>query len=100
MRAGLRLFQDKKRIESARRAFNLQGARTMEDDEEQRAERIADRHIARVKRDAGEGAHVEGVEYEGGTAEGEYPQANFEPQDRDPNLEGAPLEAPDTDRDE
>ncbi len=72
----------------------------MEDDEERRAERIADRHIARVKRDAGEGAHVEGVQYEGDMAEGAYPEANQEPQDHDSIGEGAPLEDPDTDKGE
>ena len=71
----------------------------MEDDEEQQAERIVDRHAARVRRAAGEGAHVEGVDYEGDTVEGALPESNLEPQDRDLNDEGAPLEAPDTDED-
>ncbi len=72
----------------------------MQDDEQTGESKRAERHIGRMKRAAGEGAHVEGVEYEGDAAEGGYPEANQEPQDHDPTLEGAPLETPDTDTDQ
>jgi hypothetical protein len=67
----------------------------MQDDDQDRQSRRADRHIDRLRRRAGEGAHVEGIEYEGDVAEGEYPESNLEPQDRDSTGEGAPLQAPD-----
>jgi hypothetical protein len=72
----------------------------MQHEQETGESKRAERHIARVKRAAGEGAHVEGVEYEGDVAEGGYPEANQEPQDCDPTVEGAPLEAPDADTDQ
>jgi len=67
----------------------------MQDDEEREAERRADRHSAKVRRAAGEGAHVEGVRYEDDIAEGAYPESNIDPNNRDATGEGAPLEAPD-----
>jgi hypothetical protein len=72
----------------------------MQDEQDTGESKRAERHIARVKRAAGEGAHVEGVEYEGDVVEGGYPEANREPQDHDTTLEGAPLEASDTDKDQ
>ena len=56
----------------------------MEDDGQTGESKRAERHIGRMKRAAGEGAHVEGVEYAGDVAEGGYPEANQEPHDRDP----------------
>ena len=71
----------------------------MQDDDQSEEHRRAERHIERVKLEAGEGAHVEGVDYEGDTVEGELPESNLEPQDHNSTDEGAPLEAPDTDTD-
>jgi hypothetical protein len=68
----------------------------MQDDDQSEEDRRAERHIERVKRAAGEGAHVEGVDYEGDTVEGELPESNLEPQGTGTPDEGAPLEAPDT----
>jgi hypothetical protein len=66
----------------------------MQDDDLDRESNQAERHIERVRREAGEGAHVEGVDYEGETVEGALPESNFEPQDQSQDDEGAPLEAP------
>jgi hypothetical protein len=68
----------------------------MQDDDQDEEDRRAERHIEQVRRAAGEGAHVEGVDYEGDTVEGAPPESNLEPQDRELNDEGAPLEDPDT----
>ena len=68
----------------------------MQDDDQGEEDRRTERHIERVKREAGEGAHVEGVDYEGDTVEGAQPESNREPQDRITTDEGAPLEGPDT----
>jgi hypothetical protein len=55
-----------------------------------------------VRSEAGEDAHVEGIDYEGDTVEGEPPVSNLELQDREVNNEGAPLKdrATRTSRDE
>ena len=64
----------------------------MQDDDQGEEDRRTERHIERVKREAGEGAHVEGVDYEGNTVEGAQPESNLGPQDRITTDEGAPLE--------
>jgi hypothetical protein len=71
----------------------------MQDDDQNEEDRRAERHIERVKRAAGEGAHVEGVEYEANAVEADPPLSNIEAADQDTAGEGAPLEAPDTDTD-
>ncbi len=71
----------------------------MQDDDQGEEDRQAERHIERVKREAGEAAHVEGVEYEANAVEAEPPLSNTEAADQDTTGEGAPLEAPDTDTD-
>jgi hypothetical protein len=71
----------------------------MSDDQQREADKRADRHIAEVKRKAGEAAHVEGVEYEANAVEAEPPLSSTEAADQDTTGEGAPLEAPDTDTD-
>jgi hypothetical protein len=68
----------------------------MQNDDQGEEDRRAERHIERVKREAGEGAHVDGVRYEGDVAEGELPESNLEPQDSNSIDEGAPLKEPDT----
>jgi hypothetical protein len=68
----------------------------MQDDDQSEEDRRAERHIEQVKREAGEGAHVEGVDYEGDAVEGELPDSNLRPQDRNSTDEGTPLEEPDT----
>lgn len=71
----------------------------MTDDQQREADERADRHIAEVKRRAGEAAHVEGVEYEANAVDADPPLSNTEAPDQDTTGEGAPLEAPDTDTD-
>ncbi|HEY7094479.1 MAG TPA: hypothetical protein VH393_14950 [Ktedonobacterales bacterium] len=71
----------------------------MTDDQQRADDKRADKHIAEVKRKAGEAAHVEGVEYEANAVEAEPPLSNTEAADQDTTGEGAPLEAPDTDTD-
>jgi hypothetical protein len=66
-----------------------------QDDDQDGESRRAERHIDQVKRQAGEGAHVEGVPYEGDVAEGGPPESNQETQEPNSTGEGAPLEAPD-----
>jgi hypothetical protein len=78
---------------------NRQGERKMTDDQQREADKRADKHIAEVKRKAGEAAHVEGVEYEANAVEADPPLSNIEASDQDTTDEGAPLEAPDTDTD-
>ena len=54
----------------------------MQDDDQGEEDRRAERHIERVKREAGEAAHVEGVEYEANVVEAEPPLSNTEAADQ------------------